>query len=149
MAFDPPSVQHAQTWNSVHRRFHPARPRRLHRREWRIEPHIDASTDQSRQDHVIIAEIGHSNPASKSIAHLMYSPDQLLPLLVPRMGLPGKHNLERPRLLGNPLKPFKVVEDQGPSLVGGGASCKSDRQNVPVETRIGLAIEVLDQRALD
>src|SRR5580692_4877783 len=75
-ALDPPAVQHAQAWNTVQGRFHAARPGSLLRTLGRIQPEIDAGSDDLCQRHVVVLKVYDLDVVVQSGGGLNHALDQ-------------------------------------------------------------------------
>src|SRR6266480_3901800 len=136
--FRPPSVQGAELGDSVQRRFHATRPRRL---EWgarHVEPQIDALHQVVSEVHLVVFQEGDPALEPGFARERVYALEHLLAGLVGRVRLPGEDKLDRsPRVGQEALQPVEIAEDQRRPLVGREPPGESDRQGALLEQRSG------------
>src|SRR6266567_967174 len=147
VSLDPPTVQNAQTRNSIQRRFHAARTGGFLRSLRRIQPKVRAARDELRPTHVVVRDVNKSDGILQIAGHFHYVPDQFFPRSILRMGLSAEDDLQGAKLLGQPPQAIPVREQQFRPLVRRRAPRKTDRKQLLVQLHLRLAVYLLQQNA--
>ena len=130
----PPAVQDRAVHHPVHRRLHPARPRRLERRLGVVEPDIDPVDQVLRRLLAVVLQERDPARELRPARELEDPLQEALALLVGRVGLAGEDELDRPeRVRQDPAEPLGIGEDQVRPLVGREPAGKADRQHRRVQ----------------
>src|SRR5256885_13382703 len=95
MPFNPPAVDNAEARHPVESGFHPTRTRSFLRPERRVEPNINACTEEVSRCHVERLQVHEPNVIRESRRRLKNSPDNRPSHPVPRVFLACINQLPR------------------------------------------------------
>ncbi len=90
VAFDPPTVQHAEVRHAVEGSLHTTGSRSLQGAHGIVEPKIDAGDQQTGDLHIVIFQINDLDLAPQLFNFTDNSVNDLLAWLIVGMGLAGK-----------------------------------------------------------
>ncbi len=110
-----------------------------------VEPQVDALCEDSVGRQVEVLDEDKSMAEATLLGEVRDGLEELLAVLVPRVGLAGEHDLHGSlRVRQQSLEPVRVAEEQRRALVGDEAPDEADRERVGVEQ----SAELGDRRAV-
>src|SRR5690606_26613158 len=134
----PPAVEDREVEHPVHRGLLAAGPRRLEGTAWVVEPDVDTARQRPPDGHVVVLDEVNAASEALVVGQPVDAGDQLLALVVGRMGLAGEHELHRSlEVREDRAEAIRVAEDERRALVGGETPSEADRERVGVEERLG------------
>src|SRR5262249_48934321 len=120
VALAPPAVEDAQVQTTVTARLHAAGAGCLERAPRVVQPDIAAGKHLSCDVHVIVLDEHEVTLQVAVPGQVNDVLDESLPIIVPRMSLPGEDELNRPDFVARePHDVLQLLKDERRAFVGG------------------------------
>ncbi len=134
IALTPPAVEDAEVESSVDGRLHTGRAAGLKRSAGGVQPDVRPLKQVTRQMHVVIFKEHKALADGRAVGELEQLFDEVLALIVTRMGLAGKNELNRAAgVVDDGLQALGVLNQQESAFVGSESARERDGQDVRVK----------------
>src|SRR5580658_959653 len=130
----PPAIEFREVHPAIDKHLHAAGAAGFPRTSWRVHPEIDALNKLFRHQHIVITEEDNAGSRFRATGKLDPLPNHVLPFEVLRMGLSGKHELDRMFVIRQDAKEaVRIMQEKVGSLVRRKTPGETKRQSIRIK----------------